>query len=690
MVGVKGKFKGCNTCRKRRVACDNTRPFCKKCTGHGRQCEGYQTETVFIVGTLKDKGRCASHPPRNLQAASSSSSGVRKKAIEAAASASSSSPEPAKIRKRAASEGEQKDAQLEFTEVNPVKTSSADTIDVASVAGLHRLRFAAIHTKLDTVRRRHERLGDWEVKLSLPVSARVDVVPPFTEDDFQLGAQCFVSLPRGNLRAIQGQSWAEPGPEDSGICLFLYEQSPSASHSNKAPWKDPAILGNPIHRLGPGAFKQFPAHHFFTRVYRPNAIFAALLNHNPTPMADPEWKTVPWERSPKTALDTLLDIMTQLPALLSRTDRVLSLHPGVFRNLKAKDILSVCANVESQFEGWYAEMEVAASRNIECPLLYWPWTAGSGLNQKTGRWEQGQAPFEVTYEFPNSEGGLAHIYYWTGMIVLYGMMARLVDLSRTETVTAGSSSNSNRVVNRPPPGPLPQGPVTPTTVYLQPQAPGHVYGSSSIPPATESYGSLPEEDPNTSPHQQQHQHQQTPSYHLPFYQSQQQQQQPNSPYSVSSVSAHSSPSGRASGDEMVTLATPLLNPNKYGQREIRKLAANVCRSLDWAIGRPEVGGVGPLGQPDLVAAPLYIVERFYDGISAVGDGALERQWCVGFRERWEQRGRQIEARILGMEHGDVGGRGGGGEPVSGAGTGGSSSSSRIEARSWMELSKFGA
>lgn len=653
MVGVKGKFKGCNTCRKRRVACDNTRPFCKKCTGHGRQCEGYQTETVFIVGTLKDKGRCASHPPRNLQAAGSSS-GLKKKATDT--TASSSSPEPAKSRRRAASEGEQKDAQLDFTEINPIKSSWADTVNVASVAGLHQLRFAAIHTKLNHVRRRHERLGDWEVKLSLPTSARADVVPPFTEDDFQLEAECFVFLPRGGLRAVdQSPDWVEPEPQAMGLCLFLYEQTASASHSNKPPWKNPAILNSPIHRLGPEAFKVFPAHHFFTRVYRPNAIFAALLNHNPTPMADPEWRTVPWERSPKTSLDTLLDVISQLPAVLSRTDRVFSLHPGLFRSLRAKDILSVCTNIENQFAAWYADTEAAALKSI-CPLLYWP-SAFKGVNPETGQWEQGQSPFEITYEFSSSEGGLAHIYYWTGMIVLYGMMTRLVDLSRAENANVGSASNSgsNNMMFDNTREPMTQTPVTPTTNFIQTQGPGHAYVSNST--SAHSYGSIPPEDMNSP---------QTSAY-LPYY-----SPQPSSPYPAS-MSSQNSPSVRI-GDDVV----PLLDPNKYGQRAIRILAANVCRSLDWAIGHPDLG-IGPLGQPDLIAAPLYIVERFYDGIGASGDGALERLWCAGFRERWEHTGREIEARILGGPAVEGG-------VSAGAGVSGPDS----QGRAWIELCKFGA
>ena len=69
MVGVPGKYKGCETCRRRRVKvslvadirrpepfthnrqCSNERPYCSNCVNSGRQCEGYERERVFITGT---------------------------------------------------------------------------------------------------------------------------------------------------------------------------------------------------------------------------------------------------------------------------------------------------------------------------------------------------------------------------------------------------------------------------------------------------------------------------------------------------------------------------------------------------------------------------------------------------------------------------------------------------------------
>ncbi|PNH44012.1 hypothetical protein VD0004_g3567 [Verticillium dahliae] len=73
MVGVPGKYKGCETCRARRVKCDNQRPKCKRCIDGGRECAGYERERVFIMATVDDAGRCSSHPPRHVSSSASSS-----------------------------------------------------------------------------------------------------------------------------------------------------------------------------------------------------------------------------------------------------------------------------------------------------------------------------------------------------------------------------------------------------------------------------------------------------------------------------------------------------------------------------------------------------------------------------------------------------------------------------------------
>ncbi|OQE36314.1 hypothetical protein PENCOP_c012G07354 [Penicillium coprophilum] len=43
-------FKGCWTCKKRRIQCDELRPGCKKCSSKGLTCEGYEIRLRWGAG----------------------------------------------------------------------------------------------------------------------------------------------------------------------------------------------------------------------------------------------------------------------------------------------------------------------------------------------------------------------------------------------------------------------------------------------------------------------------------------------------------------------------------------------------------------------------------------------------------------------------------------------------------------
>ncbi|KAI8279615.1 hypothetical protein K4K59_008854 [Colletotrichum sp. SAR11_240] len=54
MVGVPGRSKGCNTCRKRKKGCDLQRPVCGQCLKAGIECAGYERKRIFVNVTSKN------------------------------------------------------------------------------------------------------------------------------------------------------------------------------------------------------------------------------------------------------------------------------------------------------------------------------------------------------------------------------------------------------------------------------------------------------------------------------------------------------------------------------------------------------------------------------------------------------------------------------------------------------------
>lgn len=49
--------KGCYTCRRRRIVCDNGRPTCRKCRDAGKECLGYQKPLVWVKGGVASRGK---------------------------------------------------------------------------------------------------------------------------------------------------------------------------------------------------------------------------------------------------------------------------------------------------------------------------------------------------------------------------------------------------------------------------------------------------------------------------------------------------------------------------------------------------------------------------------------------------------------------------------------------------------
>lgn len=335
------------------------------------------------MGTPEDKGRCSSHPPRNLKSAKNTPSPSPR-----------SSEEP----------------RAQVTPTRPSDPAWTGGFAVLEDEASHLLRVVALHTPLNNVSRIDRGNEDGRINLSLPTYAPVDVRPQFREESFTLRSQCLL-----HLYDSAGKGSSSTVPIAESVLLFLFEHNTSLGSSTLPSWQGSWSRGNDkIQEMGPGALTNFPAHHFFTRVYRPGAIATAILNRRPIFCSNQEWLSVPWQRYPKSPFDELLDIMLQIPSLLQRLDHAaLGLGPSSSLSFDcrplAQSLLEACLLVQGQLDQWYASLHQAEYYRSQA--TYW-----LSLDQQE---TTAEFPFTNVLAFRDGHTALLFLYYWAAQVSLY-------------------------------------------------------------------------------------------------------------------------------------------------------------------------------------------------------------------------------------------------------------------------------
>ncbi|KAL7935963.1 hypothetical protein V8C35DRAFT_321013 [Trichoderma chlorosporum] len=358
MVGVPGKYKGCETCRRRRVKCSNERPFCQNCISSGRTCEGYERERVFITGTPETKGRVASHPKKTTPS-------KKPKASPSPSVKADEQPESSNSSLFGGSQLFQPQAPLTSAWDDYVRLTSGNQGGTGFPALI-----TALQTNLQSVARLETAIGGEGAgdaspagllsAIQFPPYAAAELLP-VADDAFGMNAQCFVRQKATNAEHDSTESY----------CAFLFEHD-----SSGASWR---LTAEQMTRLGPHYFASFPNHHFFVRVYRPVA-------------------------HPKSALDQLFDLILQLPAIFEQMDRTIHLQATLARRTQAQDLLHHCLVVEAQFRHW---MQEACRGTEEHPYPFWA---------EELRSPGGAIPFANAYSFKDGVTGLMFVYYWMAMI----------------------------------------------------------------------------------------------------------------------------------------------------------------------------------------------------------------------------------------------------------------------------------
>ncbi|KAF4893460.1 hypothetical protein CGCF415_v008583 [Colletotrichum fructicola] len=270
MVGVAGRSKGCRTCRQRKKGCDLQQPICGNCSRLNIICE-YDRRQVFINVTGPGKaGRTTFKPsctdvvlPHSL----------------------------------ARSAYEDKYIGLLWNAWSPCGTPSA------------------------------------EISANYPVYSWVSSARDLYHDDDGL-RRTLIAMSLSTLGQKDGQAYSTAKGFQTYVqalsevnLLYGTQERVQADGSQMRSWHN-HNLGELalIQQRGPKSFIEGHAHHIFSGV-RMHLAIAGCMSRKRSFLSDMAWKTVPWAKIPKTRKDVMLDILTDVPALLEEVD-ILKSNPS--------------------------------------------------------------------------------------------------------------------------------------------------------------------------------------------------------------------------------------------------------------------------------------------------------------------------------------------------------------------------
>ncbi|KAM6487042.1 hypothetical protein HDV62DRAFT_140665 [Trichoderma sp. SZMC 28011] len=286
MVGVGGRSKACDECRRRRIKCDLTTPHCKRCLKAGLQCGG--SRGLSILQYDGPSGRAVSSNTSSIaQAISNIVMGQDDSSFGASHLDNVNPTAPWSIYRP---QMPHEDIFITYT----VSQLLEDGADISSMPGssgglakqclvaLSTTYFGIAHMEKEILRRGmskygkslrtlNQRLGDQSASRTLDVLQSIMIMALFEYliSDLEAG---WLQHSRGLERLLEIR-----GPESmtSLPCLTILES------------------------------------------VRPSIIFSALLGRQNTILASPDWKTLPWvnHAERKDAMQLLIDILADCPEL---------------------------------------------------------------------------------------------------------------------------------------------------------------------------------------------------------------------------------------------------------------------------------------------------------------------------------------------------------------------------------------
>ncbi|KAJ5370292.1 uncharacterized protein N7496_006384, partial [Penicillium cataractarum] len=342
MVGIGGRSKGCKTCRRRRVKCDEAKPTCERCQKLSLKCEGYVQFPEFVDMTVQFTGKkSAKQKPVENDVLSSSTS------ASTATHGSTASPRP---------ESSVIELPLTSIPVNPKWNEQ-------SMFTSHLVR----------------KLFTWhDDKTSPRASSWIELLFQRTEDEAALSftsvsalaTTYFAKVNRNGDLMRKGAGFysralrtLRSNLEDSTlaleddlvvavICMAIYEmitftQPTGWLHHYKGLARLTAMRGPHRHQSGVASA--------ILPTLRSCIAAGYLVERKRCFLESPEWKTIPWAKRglhTKTPSEELQDLLCDLPGYLEDIDKIFTWNPK--KSGKEELAKDLCSRVLTTLEALYA------------------------------------------------------------------------------------------------------------------------------------------------------------------------------------------------------------------------------------------------------------------------------------------------------------------------------------------------
>ncbi|KAK1252214.1 hypothetical protein MKX08_003401 [Trichoderma sp. CBMAI-0020] len=335
MVNVAGRSRGCATCRKRRVKCDQSLPECLRCLGMGIKCPGARTDAFFVHTVVPDVS-------------------LRDSPSAALTPIKSKSPHTMMT--------------MHPSRLSALQPSRANAFDQFFVSHFIDAFFGSARPSLPIPNGPskiwlHELPGFLASPCPSPVQYSIRAASMLSYGTIAGDVSIKTEACRWYMRALQslrhllslddlGSSLYSP---ESTVCaaVMLIHFETSAGTSPKA-WL-PHVNGaaSLLEAQGPERCRDGFMHQIF-RHLRLQTFVAAMADNRLHPFASLQWTTVPFENHPKLIFDNLVDVLFVVLKCLSTANHLIASDASNTREMQA-ELGSLIQDARLQIHEWRSE-----------------------------------------------------------------------------------------------------------------------------------------------------------------------------------------------------------------------------------------------------------------------------------------------------------------------------------------------